>query len=93
MMSTGYDVAVAGLDGRMNFESYIVLLLLKMVATCITFGSGAVGGLFAPTLFMGAMLGGAFGFGLHTLCPAVVPQPEIYILIGMVVMFGSIVKG
>jgi chloride channel protein, CIC family len=66
---------------------------LKMVATSITFGSGAVGGLFAPTLFMGAMFGGAFGFGLHALYPAVVPQPELYILIGMVVMFGSIVKG
>jgi chloride channel protein, CIC family len=93
VMSTGYDVVVAGLDGRMNFERCIVLLLLKMVATSITFGSGAVGGLFAPTLFMGAMFGGAFGFGLHALYPTVVPQPEIYILIGMVVMFGAIVKG
>ena len=71
----------------------MILLLLKMVATSITFGSGAVGGLFAPTLFMGAMFGGAFGLGLHALSPVVVPQPEIYILIGMVVMFGSIVKG
>jgi CIC family chloride channel protein len=42
---------------------------------------------------MGAMFGGAFGFGLHALYPAVVPQPELYILIGMVVMFGAIVKG
>jgi CIC family chloride channel protein len=93
VMSTGYKVVVSGLDGLMTFERCIVLLLLKMVATSITFGSGAVGGLFAPTLFMGAMFGGAFGFGLHALCPAVVPQPEIYLLIGMVVMFGSIVKG
>jgi CIC family chloride channel protein len=93
VMSTGYKVVVAGLDGRMHFDLCMVLLLLKMVATSITFGSGAVGGLFAPTLFMGAMLGGVFGFGLHALCPAVVPQPEVYILLGMVVMFGSIVKG
>ena len=93
VMSTGYKVVVSGLDGRMNFDLCMILLLLKMVATSITFGSGAVGGLFAPTLFMGAMFGGAFGLGLHALSPVVVPQPEIYILIGMVVMFGSIVKG
>jgi len=93
VMSTGYKVVVSGLDGQMNFARCLVLLLLKMVATSITFGSGAVGGLFAPTLFMGAMFGGAFGLGLHALSPVVVPQPEIYILIGMVVMFGSIVKG
>jgi CIC family chloride channel protein len=70
-----------------------MLLFLKMLATWITFGSGAVGGLFAPTLVIGAMYGGAFGFGFHALFPAAVPQPELFVLLGMIVMFGSIVKG
>ncbi len=59
----------------------------------ITLGSGAVGGLFAPTLVMGAMFGGAFGYGFHAIAPKLVPQPELMVLVGMVVMFSSIVKG
>ena len=64
-----------------------------MLATSITFGSGAVGGLFAPTLVIGALYGGAFGFGLHTLAPQAVPQPELFVLLGMIVIFGAIIKG
>src|SRR5262249_2894771 len=74
-------------------QLFVILLVLKMVATSITFGSGAVGGLFAPTLFIGAMYGGAVGYGLHHIFPEVVPQPELFVLLGMIVMFGSIVKG
>ena len=93
VMSAGYSVIDSALRGRIGVRLFIILLLLKILATCITFGSGAVGGLFAPTLFMGAMFGGAFGFGFHLLFPSVVPQPEVFVLLGMVVMFGSIIKG
>ena len=93
VMSAGYAVIDRGLEGRIGVAMFVILLLLKMLATSLTFGSGAVGGLFAPTLFMGAMFGGAFGFGFHLLAPAAAPQPEAYVLLGMVVMFGSIVKG
>jgi CIC family chloride channel protein len=93
VMSAGYAVVVSALRGRIGVNLFIILLLLKILATCITFGSGAVGGLFAPTLFIGAMFGGAFGFGFHALFPTVVPQPEVFVLLGMVVMFGSIIKG
>jgi CIC family chloride channel protein len=93
VMSAGYEVVVEGLRGHIGFQLFVVLFLLKMLATSITFGSGGVGGLFAPTLFMGAMFGGAFGYGFHALFPALVPEPEVFVLLGMVVMFGSIVKG
>jgi CIC family chloride channel protein len=93
VLSAGYPVIERGLQGGMVFQLFLVLLGLKMLATAITFGSGAVGGLFAPTLVIGAMYGGAFGYGFHHLMPSAVPQPELFVLLGMVVMFGSIVKG
>jgi CIC family chloride channel protein len=93
VMSAGYAVIVSALHGKVDLKLFVILLILKIFATSITFGSGAVGGMFAPTLFMGAMFGGVFGFGFHALLPSVVPQPEIFILLGMVVMFGSIIKG
>ena len=93
VMSAGYPVIDRGLRGSMTFELFFVLLGLKMLATSITFGSGAVGGLFAPTLVIGAMFGGTVGYGFHHISPALAPQPELFILLGMIVMFGSIVKG
>jgi len=93
VMSAGYAVVENALHGRLSLKLLVILLLLKILATCITFGSGAVGGMFAPTFFMGAMFGGIFGFGFHALFPSAVPQPEIFVLLGMVVMFGSIIKG
>ena len=93
VLSAGYPVIVKSLHGGLEVKLFVILLILKMVATSITFGSGAVGGLFAPTLVMGALYGGAFGFGFHALFPRAVPQPELFVLLGMIVMFGSIVKG
>jgi len=93
VLSAGYPVIQDGLQGRLSLELFLALLGLKMLATSITFGSGAVGGLFAPTLVIGAMFGGAFGYSFHYLMPAAAPQPELFVLLGMIVMFGSIVKG
>ena len=42
---------------------------------------------------IGSLFGGAFGYGMRTLVPSAVPQPELFVLLGMIVMFGSIVKG
>lgn len=93
VLSDGYPVIEHGLRGGIAFRLFLILLGLKMLATSITFGSGAVGGLFAPTLVIGAMYGGAFGYGFQYIVPSAVPQPELFVLLGMVVMFGSIVKG
>ncbi|MEQ1729203.1 MAG: chloride channel protein [Vicinamibacterales bacterium] len=93
VLSAGYPVIERSIHGGMAVHLFVILLLLKMLATSITFGSGAVGGLFAPTLVMGALYGGAFGYGVHAVAPQMVPQPELFVLLGMVVMFGSIVKG
>jgi CIC family chloride channel protein len=93
VLSAGYPVIELGVRGGIGFTLFLALLALKMLATSITFGSGAVGGMFAPTLVIGAMYGGAFGYGFHRIMPQAVPQPELFVLLGMIVMFGSIVKG
>ena len=93
VMSAGYPVIHRSLSGGMTVQLFVALLALKMLATSITFGSGAVGGLFAPTLVIGALYGGAFGYGFHQIAPQAAPQPELFVLLGMVVMFSSIIKG
>lgn len=93
VLSAGYPTILSGLHGGIGFDLFVILLVLKMLATAITFGTGAVGGLFAPTLVIGSLFGGAFGYGFQALAPQAVPQPALFVLLGMIVMFGSIVKG
>jgi CIC family chloride channel protein len=57
----GYDTLSAALAGRLAVEVMLALCLMKVVATVFSYGSGGAGGLFAPSLFIGGMLGGAFG--------------------------------
>jgi chloride channel protein, CIC family len=65
------------------WETVLVLLLMKVVATAVTFGSGAVGGVFTPTLFVGAAAGMLYGRLVLYLAPELQPDPEMYALVGM----------
>jgi len=58
-------------------------VFFKIIATSLTLGSGGSGGIFAPSLFIGAMLGGFFGNMVHTLFPQVAATPGAYALVGM----------
>lgn len=61
----------------------LALLALRLVVTSATVGAGAAGGVFTPTLFLGAVLGDAFGGVVHHLFPAVTAGPKAYALVGM----------
>jgi CIC family chloride channel protein len=61
----------------------LVVLLAKLLATAATVGSGAVGGVFTPTLFLGCAIGALFGGVLHALLPGVTSVPAAYALVGM----------
>jgi CIC family chloride channel protein len=63
--------------------------LLKALATCLTLGSGGAGGLFAPSLLLGAMTGGAFGLGLHAAGFDSAPDPAAFALVGMAAMIAA----
>lgn len=57
----GYASLIEALSGTFTVETLLVLGAIKLVATVMSYSSGGAGGIFAPTLFIGAMLGGAFG--------------------------------
>jgi len=63
----GYEVVKRALSGGLAVKTMLVLCALKLIATVCSYSSGGAGGIFAPSLFMGAMLGGAFGSLDHTL--------------------------
>jgi len=70
------------LIGEIALQSLIILVVLKIIATSLSLGSGGSGGVFAPSLFIGAMLGGAFGTVAHQLFPSLVASSGAYALVG-----------
>lgn len=89
VFGVGYDSISDALLGRLTLQVAIALLLFKMAATWITLGSGGSGGIFAPSLFMGAMLGASFGSVANTLWPALTAPPGAYALVGMAAFFSG----
>lgn len=75
--------------GEIALQSLIILLLLKIVATSLTLGSGGSGGVFAPSLFIGAMLGGVLGTVAHQFFPALTASSGAYALVGMAAVFAG----
>jgi len=69
IMGVGYDSINNALYGNMVWYIALALIFMKILATSLTLGSGGSGGIFAPSLFMGAMLGYFFGFFVHTYFP------------------------
>ncbi len=68
---------------QMLWQSVALILVLKLLATAVTFGSGAVGGVFTPTVFMGAFLGYFYGSALRWLLPGADVDPLAFALVGM----------
>ena len=89
MYGVGYPVLGNSIAGRYAVAFLLVLLIGKMVATSLTIGIGGSGGVFAPSLFIGAMLGSAYGQVLHEVMPGVAGQVGTYGLIGMGAVFAG----
>jgi CIC family chloride channel protein len=89
MYGVGYPVLDNSIAGKYAIGFLIVLLLAKMVATSLTIGIGGSGGVFAPSLFIGAMLGSAYGQILHHVGPGVAGPAGAYALIGMGAVFAG----
>jgi chloride channel protein, CIC family len=70
-------------NGNWYSDEILAILLLKLVATAATFGSGAVGGVFTPTLFVGAAIGMLYGRGILYAFPALHSEPAMYAIVGM----------
>jgi CIC family chloride channel protein len=79
----GYEVVNSLLHQPWAWSAVLAILLFKVVATLFTAGSGAVGGIFTPTLFVGAALGCLFGQAAQALWPALATAPAAYAIVGM----------
>jgi chloride channel protein, CIC family len=88
----GYVWIEAALDGKMFWETMLALVFMKIVATSFTISSGGSGGVFGPSVFIGAMLGGAFGFLGHQMFPGIVVNPNSFVLVGMGGFFAGVAK-
>ena len=83
IFGVGYDTISLALDGELVWYFLLFLVFLKVIATSITIGSGGSGGIFAPSLFIGASLGGLVGTVVHNLAPLHTASPGAYALVGM----------
>lgn len=89
IFGVGYESVTQILRGEMLGIILVGLLIAKILATSISIGSGGSGGIFAPSIFMGAVLGGIFGQIVHILFPYTTASPGAYALVGM----GAVVAG
>lgn len=82
-----FSQAFAPIEGALNellvFKLLFILVFLKILATSLTLGSGGSGGIFAPSLFMGAVFGGIFGSLAHRFFPTITATSGAYALVGM----------
>lgn len=92
VLGVGYDYVDRVLGGDFPLKTVALLAVLKIIATPICYSSGNAGGIFGPSLFIGAMLGGTVGTVAHTLFPGVTANPGAYALVGMGTAFAGIVR-
>ncbi len=79
----GDSVVVSTLNGQLVWTTLVLVLVCKWAATAASFGSGAPGGVFTPTLFMGASIGYLYGFAVNAVWPAGAEDPRAFALVGM----------
>ena len=92
VLGVGYGHVSEALNGQMTLEVMALLVVLKLLATTSCYGTGNAGGIFGPSLFIGAMLGGAVGTVAHQLLPDFTGGVGAYALVGMGALFAGIVR-
>jgi CIC family chloride channel protein len=92
VMGAGYEYIDEAMHGQFTWQMLAILAGLKIVATLLSFVSGTPGGMFAPTLFIGAMLGAAVGGAEHVVLPHLTGSPGTYALVGMGVLFAGFLR-
>src|SRR5208283_4582153 len=92
VLGVGYGYIGEALNGRMAFQLMALLVVLKLIAVTTSYATGNAGGIFGPSLFIGAMLGGTVGTIAHHLFPAYTSTPGAYALVGMGAVFAGVVR-
>ena len=92
LLGVGYKHVGEVLNGRMALKLMVLLLVLKLVAVATSYASGNAGGIFGPSLFLGAMLGGIVGTVAQHFLPGYVASPGAYALVGMGTAFAGVIR-
>src|SRR5579863_1127532 len=92
VMGVGYGYVGLALNGNMALKLMALLVVLKLITVTASYASGNAGGIFGPSLFIGAMLGGAVGSLVHGWWPAYTATPGAYALVGMGTLFAGILR-
>ncbi len=90
ILGVGYEATDAALSGRYELWFLLTLVVLKMAATAVSLGSGFGGGVFSPSLLMGAALGGAFGIIATSVFPELSSGHSAYTIVGMGAVAGAV---
>ena len=93
-LGMGYGFLQLAMYNALPLKVMLVLAIIKIIATSLTIGSGGSGGVFAPGLVIGGMVGGAVGMLFHILFPDTVPLSVVpaFVAVGMIALFGGISK-
>jgi chloride channel protein, CIC family len=89
VFGNGFEPVNTVLRGDMPLKLLLLLPAAKLVATSLSYGSGGAGGLFTPSLMIGALVGGGFGYGVHNFFPQHTAEHGAYALVGM----GAVLAG
>ncbi|MFH1674600.1 MAG: chloride channel protein [Pseudomonadota bacterium] len=90
ILGGGYGVIQKAIFSELGIGIMAAIVLLKMLATAFTIGSGGSGGVFGPSLFIGGMIGGVVGHVAHQIAPGVVTDPGAFVLVGMASFFAGV---
>jgi chloride channel protein, CIC family len=88
----GYEYVDLALNGDLVLRTMVVLCFVKLAATIVSYTTGNAGGIFAPSLYIGAMLGGVVGSIVHRLALFPSAEPGAYALVGMGTLFAGIIR-
>ena len=88
----GYDYVDQALNGGLVLRTMLLLCVVKLAATVISYCSGNAGGIFAPSLYIGAMAGGVIGMIVNNVAPFPTGEPGAYALVGMGTLFAGIIR-
>jgi CIC family chloride channel protein len=92
MLGSGHTLAETTLEGNLLLAAIPLFFVIRFLLTTTSYGSGAPGGIFAPLLVLGALIGLAIGQIAHNLAPAIVPIPAVFAVVGMAAYFTAIVR-
>ncbi|MFN8008604.1 MAG: chloride channel protein [Terriglobia bacterium] len=92
VLGVGYGHVSAALNGQLTLGIMLLLVVLKVLATTTCYATGNAGGIFGPSLFIGAMLGGAVGSIAHSFFPDYTGSIGAYALVGMGTAFAGIIR-